>query len=169
MVVELEIVSGGQTGVDRGALDAALDRGVPCGGWCPQGRLAEDGRIPDRYPLREIEGGYVERTRRNVEDSDGTLIIHFGVPTGGTLATLEFCAELGRPFHLVDGNEVPATAAVSGVRRFVAEHGIRKLNVAGPRASGARDGNRYAYAVVRQLLMGAVASSPANDSRQDGA
>lgn len=168
MAVELEIVSGGQTGVDRGALDAALDSAVPCGGWCPQGRLAEDGRIPDRYPLRELEGGYVERTRRNVADSDGTLIIHFGALTGGTLATLEFCAKLGQPFHLVAGSEVPATVAASGVRRFVAEHGIRRLNVAGPRASGSREGYRYAYAIVSQLLMEATAAAPVDDTRRGG-
>ena len=169
MVVELEIVSGGQTGVDRGALDAALDCGVRCGGWCPQGRLAEDGRIPDHYPLRELAGGYVERTRRNVEDSDGTLIIHFGALTGGTLATLEFCVALGRPFHLVDGNDVPASEAAAGVRRFVEGCGIRRLNVAGPRASNSPEAYRYAYAIVSQVLPGAESSGPANDSSRDGA
>jgi len=70
------VVSGGQTGVDRGALDAALDLGFPCGGWCPEGRQAEEGVIPARYPLNElIGGGYEERTQKNVEDSDGTLVI----------------------------------------------------------------------------------------------
>ena len=67
----LRVVCGGQTGVDRGALDAALDLGIPCGGWCPQGRQAEDGIIPARYPLTELSGaGYDRRTRKNVEDSD---------------------------------------------------------------------------------------------------
>jgi len=84
----LRVVSGGQTGVDRGALDAALERGVPCGGWCPAGRLAEDGVIPARYPVTELRGaGYDERTRKNVEDSDGTLIVTFGRATGGTART----------------------------------------------------------------------------------
>ena len=71
-----KIVSGGQTGVDRGALDAALPRGFPCGGYCPAGRRAEDGRIPARYPLEELSSPHYQvRTRRNVEESDGTLII----------------------------------------------------------------------------------------------
>ena len=82
------IVSGGQTGVDRAALDAALAMGVEAGGWCPEGRTAEDGIIPDRYPVIGLPGaGYPERTRQNVIDSDGTLIIYFGFPAGGTELT----------------------------------------------------------------------------------
>src|ERR671915_1058228 len=73
-----KIISGGQTGTDRGALDAALAWGFPCGGWCPPGRLAEDGQIPERYPLIELkEGGYSQRTLRNVVESDGTAILYF--------------------------------------------------------------------------------------------
>ena len=102
-VQRLVILSGGQTGVDRGALDAALEVGVECGGWCPDGRTAEDGRIPDRYPLVELEGaGYAERTRRNVEDSDGTLILCVGAPVGGTALTLELCGVLSKPVCLID-------------------------------------------------------------------
>ena len=67
------IISGGQTGVDRGALDAALKASISCGGWGPKGRKAEDGPIPERYPLQELPGAdYLHRTRRNVVDSDGT-------------------------------------------------------------------------------------------------
>jgi hypothetical protein len=74
-----KIISGGQTGVDRGALDAALEASFPCGGWCPKGRKAEDGPIPARYPLKEMDGpAYRLRTERNVRDSDGTLILFFG-------------------------------------------------------------------------------------------
>jgi hypothetical protein len=81
----VRIVSGGQSGVDRAALDAALALGVNAGGWCPEGRLAEDGVIPDIYPLKELPmAGYRQRTKKNVIDSDGTLIIYFGFPTGGT-------------------------------------------------------------------------------------
>src|ERR671931_202999 len=77
----MKIVSGGQTGVDRAALDVALKHGIECGGWCPAGRLDEVGRIPDRYPLRELaQGSFADRTLENVKDSDGTIVIYFGEP-----------------------------------------------------------------------------------------
>src|SRR5207248_4887319 len=85
----LKIISGGQTGVDRGALDAALAFEVECGGWCPAGRLAEDGTIPKRYSVMELaNAGYAERTARNVANSDGTLVISKGEPIGGTRETI---------------------------------------------------------------------------------
>lgn len=81
----MKIVSGAQTGVDRAALDAALENGVELGVWCPEGRLAEDGIIPEKYPVKELpNSGYSERTKRNVIDSDGTVIIYFAHPSGGT-------------------------------------------------------------------------------------
>src|SRR6266571_9073801 len=84
MVVS-KIVSGGQTGVDRAALDVALELGIPCGGWCPRGRRAEDGIIPERYPLIETPTtAYPQRTERNVRDSDGTLVLTVGRADGGT-------------------------------------------------------------------------------------
>ncbi|MEZ6054758.1 MAG: putative molybdenum carrier protein, partial [Planctomycetaceae bacterium] len=83
------IVSGGQTGVDRAALDVGLDLDLPCGGWCPRGRKAEDGPIDERYPLKETESAkYDVRTRRNVRDSDGTLVLTVGDPIGGTALTV---------------------------------------------------------------------------------
>ena len=76
-VKALKIISGGQTGVDRAALDVSLKHGIDCGGWCPAGRLDEFGRIPDRYPVRELQaGGFAERTMQNVKDSDGTVVIY---------------------------------------------------------------------------------------------
>ncbi len=85
-----KIISGGQTGVDRAALDVAIELELPCGGWCPRGRLAEDGTVPDRYPLQETRSAeYAERTERNVIDSDGTLIIATRPLTGGTALTVE--------------------------------------------------------------------------------
>ena len=90
----LKIISGGQTGVDRGALDAALELDFPCGGRCPAGRLAEDGEIPERYPVVELaNSGYAERTAHNVADAGGTLIIAHGPLMGGTRETLQFCKE----------------------------------------------------------------------------
>ena len=155
------IVSGGQTGVDRGALDAALDAGFSCGGWCPQRRLAEDGAIAVRYPLMETTGGdYSERTLRNVLDSDGTAILYCGEPEGGTRQTRLYCKEHGRPCELIDALRASPQEAAARIAAFVAANDIGTLNVAGPRASkwpGARD---YAYATVMQLL------KPAADERR---
>jgi predicted Rossmann fold nucleotide-binding protein DprA/Smf involved in DNA uptake len=98
-----KIISGGQTGVDRAALDVAMELGIPCGGWCPQGRRAEDGRIPERYPLQEASSKeYPVRTRLNVEDSDGTLVLTASSPTGGTALTLKLARQLHKPFLLID-------------------------------------------------------------------
>jgi len=127
------IVSGGQTGVDRAALDAALAFGMPCGGWCPRGRKAEDGRIPDRYPLSETVGAsYPERTALNVADSDGTLVITRGPLTGGTALTAQIARQRGRPCLVLtlDG-AVDLTAMV----QWLEMHCIAVLNVAGPRES----------------------------------
>src|SRR5438876_5314369 len=99
----LKVISGGQTGVDRGALDAALALQVECGGWCPAERLAEDGTIPKRYPVMELaNAGYAERTARNVDDSDGTLVISKGEPIGGTRETIERCVEMQKPYLIFD-------------------------------------------------------------------
>jgi hypothetical protein len=149
---EFSVISGGQTGVDRGALDAALDLGVPCGGWCPAGRRAEDGVIPARYPVTELPGaGYIERTQQNVEDSDGTLVITFGEPGGGTASTIESCKKLRRPHLILDAAVVPLEVAVRQALQFVTGEGIRRLNVAGPRARSQPHGYEYAYSLVREL------------------
>ena len=90
--------TGGQTGVDRAVLDFCLENQVHVGGWCPARRKAEDGTIPTHYPLDELEGaGYGERTKANVRDSDGTMILHLGIISGGTQLTAECCRQLGRP------------------------------------------------------------------------
>jgi len=148
------VISGGQTGVDRGALDAALSLGIPCGGWCPAGRCAEDGIIPAHYPLTELSGaGYDQRTYKNVADSDGTLIITFGRPSGGTARTIEVCQRLGRPRLIVDASSFPFAQSVAEAVRFVTAEGIQQLNVAGPRASGEPRGYEFAYALVRELCL----------------
>ena len=131
------IVSGGQTGVDRGALDAALDLGIPCGGWCPRGRRSEDGPIPEHYPLQETTSAdYPVRTRKNVEDSDATLILTSGPATGGTLLTVNLCKRLGKPHLVIDLNRDDLTASLSQVRGWLAGFPDGTLNVAGPRESG---------------------------------
>lgn len=146
----LVIHSGGQTGVDRAALDAALAAGVPVGGWCPLGRRAEDGPIPARYPLRETPTPeYAERTRWNVRDADATLILTRGTPTGGTATTLDAADALGKPRFVVDLAE---TADVAPVVTWLQANGATVLNVAGPRASTAQGIYAEAFRFVTQLL-----------------
>src|SRR6266852_502187 len=128
-----KIVSGGQTGVDRAALDVALELGLPCGGWCPKGRRAEDGPIPERYPLTETSSrAYPQRTRCNVLDSDGTLILTRGRPAGGTALTIKIAAENDKPYLVAD---LSRQADPDRVRTWCRAHQIRVLNVAGARAS----------------------------------
>lgn len=127
------LISGGQTGVDRAALDVALGLGIPSGGWCPKGRLAEDGPIAARYPLVEIDSpDYPARTRRNVEDADATLVLSRGALSGGTALTLRIAQELGRPSFVVDLRD---PADLVAAREWIARTRPRTLNVAGPRES----------------------------------
>lgn len=146
------LVSGGQTGVDRAALDAALAAGLPHGGWVPAGRRAEDGPVPARYRgLRELASpDYAPRTEANVVDSDGTLILCDGAPTGGTALTARLARRHGRPLLVLDLSDLRDTedaadqAAVldahrRAVRAWLDAHAVDVLNVAGPRASGAPD------------------------------
>jgi hypothetical protein len=148
-----KIVSGGQAGVDRGALDAALDAGFPCGGWAPEGRAAEDGRIPERYPVQELAGaGYEKRTLQNVLDSDGTAILHSGALRGGTRQTMLHCVEHGKPFELVDATRTAPRDAALKLADFVERNRLSVLNVAGPRASKWRGAYAYVYATVKKLL-----------------
>ena len=148
-----KIISGGQTGVDRGALDAALHYGFPCGGWCPPGRKAEDEPIPMMYPLSEMpNGGYRERTIRNVLESDGTVIIYFGELTGGTEQTLVHCIRRQKPYKLVDANEMSAERAGAVVGSFVAKNNIVTLNVAGPRGSNVPAAHGYAFDCISHSL-----------------
>ncbi len=131
--ISLTIISGGQTGVDRGALDAALELGLPHGGWCPHGRLAEDGRIPDQYRLRETASTeYPVRTELNVRQSDATLVLFRGRPSGGTELTLRLAERFGMPAAAID---LDGEADPAAVRRWLAERNVATLNVAGPRES----------------------------------
>ena len=148
----LKIVSGGQSGVDRAALDVAMEVGIPCGGWCPRGRVAEDGRIPERYPLRETpSAGYAQRTEWNIRDADATLVLHRGPLCGGTALTVALARRLGKPSLTVDLAEAADRAAIGS---WLDERRVAVLNVAGPRESQAPGICAQAAAVLRALLAG---------------
>jgi hypothetical protein len=143
------IVSGGQTGADRAALDWAIARGLAHGGWCPRGRLAEDGRIDERYRLRETPSNeYAQRTRWNVRDSDATLIVSRGALLSGGSAYTARCAErYGRPcLHVHPGADAP-----EDILAWLERHRVRTLNVAGPRASSAPGIYDYVVQVLGNL------------------
>jgi hypothetical protein len=152
-VKAFQIISGGQTGVDRAALDVALKHGIDCGGWCPVGRLDEFGRIPDRYPLRELQaGGFAERTTQNVKDSDGTVVIYSGQIGGGTEQTVRLCVELNRPHELIDASKICAENAANLITDFVRAEKIKILNVAGPRQSEWVEGYDYACRALEAFV-----------------
>lgn len=148
------VVSGAQTGVDRAALDVALDLGIPCGGWVPKGRIDELGRIPDLYPnLRETKSAdFSERTAANVRDSDGTLIISRGPLTGGSLNTREVADRLGRPCLHVDLDALHERDAVPVALAWLKRSEINVLNVAGPRASKDPEAYGLAADLLRSVL-----------------
>lgn len=152
MAVE-RVVSGGQTGVDRAGLDAAIACGLAHGGWCPRGRRAEDGTVPARYRLRETSSPeYYVRTDRNVRDSDGTVVLCAGAPAGGSALTLDYAARRRRPALVLDLDLVPPGAAAAKLRAWIAEHAIARLNVAGPRESTCPG----IYVRARAVLEGAL-------------
>lgn len=149
----IKIVSGAQTGVDRGALDAGLEAGVEVGGWCPEGRKSEDGVIPGSYPVTELpRADYRQRTRQNVVDSDGTAIIYFSFLSGGTRLTLDFCKQFSKPHVLIDGDALEITKAAEIIGTFVSDNKIAILNVAGPRASGEPAAYDYAKNTMLAFL-----------------
>lgn len=134
-----KLVSGGQTGADRAALDWAIEQGIPHGGWCPDRRLAEDGRIADRYQMLELPGGgYRQRTRKNVADSDGTLIVNLGVLDGSSLATQRFAKQLGKPCLVIQAAANQRASQAEALDRWLHENHIVTLNIAGPRESKRR-------------------------------
>jgi Circularly permutated YpsA SLOG family len=173
---QLKIISGGQTGVDRAALDAALKHGIACGGWCPAGRLDEFGRIPDRYPVKELElsnkegrspdrPGDVEtaapwenrdvfaaRTLQNVKDSDGTVVFYFGELCGGSAETIRFCLEQKRVHKSINAAEFSVERTAEAISEFVRANEIGTLNVAGPRQTEWPGGYDYAFRTLDIFL-----------------
>ena len=149
-----KIVSGGQTGADRAALDVARAWGLEYGGWVPAGRRAEDGRLPESYAgLRETSSERTdERTRLNVQHSDGTLIVSHGPLTGGSRLTKKLAIAMGKPWLHVDLHQVALADALGLAEAWLARHAIATLNVAGPRASEDAAIYSAAAAVVGGIL-----------------
>ncbi|QGJ69730.1 Molybdenum cofactor carrier [Planctomycetales bacterium 10988] len=164
----VRIVSGGQTGVDRGALDAALRWGLPHGGWCPRGRLAEDGTIPPFYQLMETpEVEAAERTWCNVRDSDATLIFTRGPLSGGTALTATFALQERKPlfiFPLRSGAR-PSGSELHHLRGWLVRKHIHVLNIAGPRESQAPGIHQQVHdSLLAWFAMLAVEISPQSSS-----
>lgn len=148
-----KIISGGQTGVDRAALDVALNNNFPCGGFCPKSRIAEDGIIDARYPLQEhTSENYAKRTLENILLGDGTLIIYTQELRGGTALTVRFCKDHNRPYTLVDAQQNNVAQAVKIAHNFIQQHNINILNIAGPRKSQWPDGYQYTYQCLELLI-----------------
>jgi predicted Rossmann-fold nucleotide-binding protein len=145
-----KIISGGQTGADRAALDAAIARDVPCGGWCPRDRRAEDGEIPKCYPLVETASrNYAVRTERNIEDSDATMIVTGGALTGGTALTASLAKRLEKPVLIVD---VRYAIPFDSVSDWIESNAVEILNVAGPRESQQPGIHQRVFQFLSKLL-----------------
>jgi len=149
-----KIISGGQTGADRAALDFAIAHGIPHGGWCPAGRLAEDGTIDARYQLKETPtASYPQRTEWNVRDSDGTVVFSIESNlTGGSKKTVTLAHKHKKPvLHL--SREGRSATPDQDLLRFICDHGIQVLSVAGPRASKEPEVAAFVREVLGKALL----------------
>lgn len=146
----VKIISGGQTGADRAALDAAIQVGIPHGGWLPRGRKTEDGPLSSNYALLEMDSpSYKKRTEKNVIESDATLIISFGSLTGGSALTESFTIKHNRPCLVLDLHEITMDDAAYATEKWLRKLDIAVLNVAGPRASG----QPFIYNAAKKILL----------------
>jgi hypothetical protein len=152
----IEIVSGGQTGVDRAALDAAIKLNIPHGGWCPKGRLAEDSTIAKHYKLKETyTSEYSERTKLNIRDSDGTLILTpetLDKITDGTILTIREVKEKNKPCLIISLTQIQ-DFNFKDILSWIKENHIKILNIAGPRESQSPGIYNMAYKFIESLLI----------------
>jgi len=162
-IVFSKVISGGQTGVDRAALDLALELSIPCGGWCPKGRRAEDGAIDPKYPLKETKSAqYLFRPEANVMEADGALILTSGTPTGGTAFTIEIALEHKRPYWVIDLKRNPNPSVVRDWANMLK---IGFQNVAGPRETKIPGIYGKAKNLLKSILVG---NELAEDYQQEG-
>ncbi len=146
----MKIISGGQTGADRAALDAAIHLKIPHGGWLPRGRKTEDGALPKKYKLKELNSeNYRDRTEKNIIDSDGTLILTYGQLTGGSALTESLAIKHHRPCLILDLECVSKAESVDAIEKWLTKYGIITVNIAGPRASG----EPRIYNAVRDIVL----------------
>jgi len=146
----MKIISGGQTGADRAALDAAINLGIPHGGWLPRGRKTENGPLPASYKLEELSSErYRDRTEKNIIDSDATLIISFGPLTGGSSLTEALAIKHDRPCLVINLDLVARKDSVAAIEQWLHKFDVNTLNVAGPRISG----EPRIYDAVYELLL----------------
>ena len=159
-----KIISGGQTGADRAALDFAIEHNLPYGGWVPKGRKTEDGILPETYNLQEMPTGqYSKRTEKNILDSDGTLIVSHGLLTGGSALTRELTKQHRKPWIHIDLKTTPYPEAARMIREWVRRNEVKAMNVAGAR--GSKD--PLIYQAVMELLEATLGepNHPRKDAR----
>jgi hypothetical protein len=150
-----KIISGGQTGVDRAGLDAAIELNIDHGGYVPKGRKAEDGQVPLKYQMEELtRGGYPTRTKKNIEAADGTLIFCKGKPVTGTKLTIDHAEQIKKPYLVLDLSAVSMPTAIRMIRGWIANEGIEVMNVAGPRLSTAPKLATMAKKILIEALSG---------------
>lgn len=167
---EFKLLSNGQTGVGRGAMNSALEAEISCGGWCSQGRMSEDGFIPDRYPVQELEDGdHRDSTRRNVLQSDGAVIVYFEeIDEGDPEDALDDCVQLAKPYRLIDASSVQAPQAAKLVGEFIKENGVSNLFLVGPSAGSHPKSEKYGSDLSRFLFESVGKRNKPHGSPQHG-
>jgi len=150
-----KIISGSQTGVNRAALDVALDKSIPCGGWCPKGRLAEGGSLSKKYPIVESKSSDDRiATELNILEGDGTLILTWGRPTGGTAMAGIITKRRGKPFLIIDLKEMyDIEKTIKETLNWIEEKRIEILNITGPRESRCPGIYRDAKELIEKLIL----------------
>lgn len=152
----MKITSGGQTGVDRAALDAAISLGFDYSGYIPKGRKAEDGKIDEKYDkLIELDSeDYKSRTEKNVVDSDATIVFTSGKPTGGTAFTLKCLKKHKKEYLLIDIKDKTDDEIITAIKYWLNEYKPDLLNIAGPRESKAPGIYRRVFSILKEALKG---------------